>query len=184
MLDSTLNSHIEAFEKLKNNKELQSTIMLASEKISSAVNSGNKLIIFGNGGSAADAQHIAAEFVGRFKKERNALPALALHCNTSVVTAIANDYDYNSVYSRQIEAFGNKGDVALGISTSGTSENIVSALQKAKDMGLFTIMLTGENAVDTNADLTIKASSADTPRIQEMHIFIGHFFAQYAEKDF
>ena len=144
---------------------------------------GGKLLIFGNGGSAADSQHIAAELVGRFKMERKALPAVALTTDTSALTAIANDYGYDAVFSRQIEALGSKGDVALGISTSGNSKNVIEALKKAKSLGLKRIALSGGDGgkVKDEADISIIVPSKDTPRIQESHSMIGHILCQLIE---
>jgi D-sedoheptulose 7-phosphate isomerase len=140
--------------------------------------------LFGNGGSAADAQHIAAEFVGRFAFDRPALPALALSVNTSCVTAIGNDFGFDLVFSRQIEALGKPGDVAIGISTSGNSANVLRALSVAKEMGLHTVALTGEGGgkLKDAVDLCICAPSNETPRIQECHILIGHVISQLVEQ--
>jgi D-sedoheptulose 7-phosphate isomerase len=149
-----------------------------------AFRKGNKPLLFGNGGSAADAQHIAAEFVGRFAFNRPALPALALSVNTSCVTAIGNDYGFELVFARQIEAMGRSGDVAIGISTSGNSPNVVQGLATAKKMGLYTVALTGsgggrlKDAVYT----CLRAPSTETPRIQECHILIGHIISELVEE--
>jgi D-sedoheptulose 7-phosphate isomerase len=146
---------------------------------------GGKLLLFGNGGSAADAQHIAAEFVGRFAIERAALPAFALSVNTSCVTAIGNDYGFDQVFARQIEAFGKPGDVALGISTSGNSPNVLLGLAKAREVGLITVALTGDSEckMKNDADYCICVPSRETPRIQECHILIGHAIAELVEKE-
>ena len=144
---------------------------------------GKKILIFGNGGSAADAQHIAAEFVGRFEKERKALPAIALHANTSSLTAIANDYGYDEVFARQIEAYASKGDTAIGISTSGNSKNVIKALEKAKELGCITIALTGSSGGKLSGitDYIIKVQSDRTSIIQEAHITIGHIISKIVE---
>ncbi len=144
---------------------------------------GGKIFLFGNGGSAADSQHIAAEFVGRFKMERKALPALALTTNTSTITALANDYGYDISFKRQIEALGNKGDVALAISTSGNAKNVIEAVKEAKKMGIETIALTGKSggALTGLCDISIIVKSDDTARIQEAHILIGHIIAEILE---
>lgn len=146
---------------------------------------GNKLILMGNGGSAADAQHIAAEFVGKFNadKERRALPAMALHTNTSSLTAIANDYDYSEVFARQIEAFAKEGDVVIGISTSGNSKNVLKAIEKANGLGCLTIGLTGRDGgkLKELASKTIRVNSDKTPMIQEAHITIGHIISKVVE---
>ena len=146
---------------------------------------GNKAIFMVNGGSAADAQHLAAEFLGRFYHDREPLPALALNVNTSVLTAIGNDYTYAEVFSRQIKALGVPGDVAIGISTSGNSQNVISALQVAKSKGLQTIALTGETGgkMRDAADICIAVPSNDTPRVQECHILIGHIWCEIVEKN-
>src|SRR5215472_15865811 len=163
---------------------LLSSIARVSEVSLAALKTGNKLLLFGNGGSAADAQHIAAEFVGRFAFDRPALPALALSVNTSCVTAIGNDYGFDRIFSRQIEALAHTGDVAIGISASGNSSNVVDAMLVAKKMRLHTIALTGgtggklKNAVDH----CICAPSNETPRIQECHILIGHIISQLVEE--
>lgn len=160
------------------------TIARVAELLMTSLQQGNKAILFGNGGSAADAQHIAAELVGRFAFERPALSALALSVNTSCITAIGNDYGYDRVFSRQVEALGRPGDVAIGISTSGNSPNVVRAVLVAKKMGLHTIALTGsvggelKNAVDH----CICVPSDETPRIQECHILIGHIISELVEE--
>jgi D-sedoheptulose 7-phosphate isomerase len=145
---------------------------------------GGKALFFGNGGSAADAQHLAAEFVGRYLREREPLPALALHANSSVVTAIANDYGYDLVFARQLKALAVRGDVAVAISTSGNSLNVVEALRCARQMGLFTIALTGATGgrVRGLADVVIAVPSEETPRIQECHILIGHALCDAVEQ--
>jgi D-sedoheptulose 7-phosphate isomerase len=151
--------------------------------ISDSFHRGGKLIIFGNGGSAADSQHIAAEFVGRFEKERRALPAIALNTNTSSVTAIGNDYGFDSIFSRQVEAFAHKDDVVVGISTSGNSKNVNLALEKANSMGCHTIALTGRNGGEMVriARKSIVVKSQRTSIIQEVHISIGHIWSKIVE---
>lgn len=147
------------------------------------LNNGGKILIFGNGGSAADAQHIAAELVGRYKLERKGLPAIALTTDTSVLTAIGNDYGYGRVFDRQIEALANKGDVVIGISTSGRSENVISALKLANERGCKTIGFTGRDGGIMNSlcDVNLVVPAQDTPRIQEMHIVIGHTLCHLIE---
>lgn len=144
---------------------------------------GHKVLVIGNGGSAADAQHIAAEFTGRFMRERRPLPAIALTTNSSSLTAIANDYGYDKVFLRGLEAFGQVGDVLIGISTSGKSPNIVLAIQRAKHLGLTTIGLTGQGGGDLvdHADICIRVPSRSTPRIQEMHITLIHILCGIVE---
>jgi D-sedoheptulose 7-phosphate isomerase len=154
------------------------------ELLVNAFEQGNKVLLFGNGGSAADSQHIAAEFVGRFAFDRPALPALALSVNTSCVTAIGNDYGFNQVFSRQISALAREGDVAIGISTSGNSPNVVDALSLSRKKGLHTIALTGCSGGKLNnvVDYCICVPSNDTPRIQECHILIGHVISELVEQ--
>jgi D-sedoheptulose 7-phosphate isomerase len=155
----------------------------AARLIISSLKNGGKVLLFGNGGSAADSQHMAAELVGRFKKERRALAAIALTTNTSILTAIANDYGYDVVFSRQIEALGKTGDVAMGLSTSGNSKNVFAALEKARSMGLKTIGLTGAagSAMKNICDALITVASKNTPRIQELHVLIGHIICELVE---
>jgi D-sedoheptulose 7-phosphate isomerase len=146
------------------------------EAVTSALKAGSKILIFGNGGSAADAQHIAAEFVNRFVIERPPLPAIALTTDTSVITSIGNDYDFSEIFSKQIRAIGQPGDIAWGISTSGNSANVLKGLEVAKKMGLVTIAFTGKDGgnIAKIADLSINVSSSVTARIQEVHITAGH----------
>jgi D-sedoheptulose 7-phosphate isomerase len=156
----------------------------AAMQIVKAFRAGGKVLFCGNGGSAADAQHLAAEFTGRYLKERRALPALALHANTSAVTAIGNDYGFDMVFARQVEAFGSRGDVAVGISTSGNSPNVLRALEAAKVKSIYTVALTGASggAMKKVADCTICIPSEETPRIQECHILTGHIICEIAEE--
>jgi D-sedoheptulose 7-phosphate isomerase len=155
-----------------------------AERIIAAFRRGNKVLLFGNGGSAADAQHIAAEFVGRFYLDRPALPAHALTVNTSSLTAIGNDYAYDQIFSREIEAFGQAGDVAIGISTSGNSRNVIEALRAAKQKGMVTVGMTGESGGQLKAvvDYCICVPSRDTPRIQEAHMLVGHILSELVEE--
>lgn len=168
---------------LLNSAEVISRIASVIETLVAALQRGNKLVLFGNGGSAADAQHIAAEFVGRFAFNRPALPALALSVNTSCVTAIGNDYGFDLVFSRQLEALGRPGDVAIGISTSGNSPNVVKGIETAKRLGLHTVAFAGAagGKLKDAADCCICAPSDDTPRIQECHILIGHVISELVE---
>jgi len=144
--------------------------------VCNALNDNKKIILFGNGGSAADAQHIAAELIGRFETERAGLPAIALSCNTSNITAIGNDYGFDQIFSRQIEALGKNGDIAIGISTSGNSTNIINALEKSLQKGLITFGFTGDSKckMDEICDSVFHAPSAITAKIQECHIMAGH----------
>jgi D-sedoheptulose 7-phosphate isomerase len=164
---------------------LAGEILKAAQLIKNSLANGGKLLLMGNGGSAADAQHIAAELVGRFKKERKALPAIALTSNTSTLTALGNDYEYNIVFSRQIEAFVRKGDVVVGITTSGNSENVVRALKLANEMGAATIGLLGNQGGKAKdvVNVAIVVPSNDTARIQEVHITIGHIICEILEQE-
>lgn len=165
-------------------EKLLATIDKCVDVMVTAFKSGNKVLFCGNGGSAADAQHLAAEFSGRFYTDRDALPAEALHCNTSYMTAVANDYSYDVIYSRMIKGIGNKGDVLVGLSTSGSSKNIVNAFEMALDKGMITIGLTGETGglMKNLSDHLLNVPSTDTPRIQEAHILLGHIICQLVEE--
>jgi D-sedoheptulose 7-phosphate isomerase len=145
---------------------------------------GGKVLLCGNGGSAADAQHLAAEFSGRFYTDRDALPAEALNCNTSYLTAVANDYNYEVIYSRLIKGIGKPGDILVGLSTSGNSKNIVKAFEQAKENKMLTIGFTGSTGgkMKKNSDILINIPSDDTPRIQESHITLGHIICQFVEE--
>jgi D-sedoheptulose 7-phosphate isomerase len=151
--------------------------------IGNTFNSGNKIMLFGNGGSAADAQHIAAEFVGHFERERRAIPALALTVNTSSLTAISNDYSYDHVFARQVEAFASPGDIVIGISTSGNSRNVIEGLKTARNLGCRTIGMTGlaGGKMAEFCDSLIMVKSSRTSLIQECHITIGHMWSKIAE---
>lgn len=174
--------HRNTLEKITNDKVLEDNILKAADVISSCLENDGKLILFGNGGSASDAQHIAAEFVGRFLINRKSLPAVSLTANSSVLTAIANDFSFENVFSRQVEALTKKGDVVIGITTSGNSKNVLSALDKASQLGATTIILTGDSCEYKKADIVLSVPSSKTANIQEMHIMIGHFLAYCAEK--
>jgi D-sedoheptulose 7-phosphate isomerase len=161
------------------------TVAKVSEILVKALKQGNKALLFGNGGSAADAQHIAADLVGRFAFDRPALPALALSVNTSSVTAIGNDYGFDQVFSRQLEALARADDIAIGISTSGNSANVLRAMSTARKMGLHTIALTGRTGgnLRNTVDYCICVPSNDTPRIQECHTLIGHIISELVERE-
>ena len=165
---------------------LSSEILDAAQKIQGRLEAGGKLLLMGNGGSAGDAQHIAAELVGRFKKERKAMPALALTVDTSSLTALGNDYGFDTIFERQVEALANKNDTVIGISTSGNSENVVRAVNKANSIGAFTIGLLGNDGgkLKDAVNLPIIIPSNDTARIQEVHITIGHIICEIIEEDF
>jgi len=171
-------------ERLLGSGEVVSAIARVSEILVEALAQGNKALLFGNGGSAADAQHIAAEFVGRFAFDRPALPALALSVNTSCVTAIGNDYGFDLVFSRQLEALARRGDVVIGITTSGNSPNVIQAMATARKMGLHTVALTGctGGKLKKAVDYCICVPSDQTPRIQECHILIGHIISELVEQ--
>lgn len=160
-----------------------SRIVAAVEAVTSALKAGNKILLFGNGGSAADAQHLAAEFVNRFVIERPPLPAIALTTDTSIITSIGNDYDFSDIFCKQIRAIGQKGDIAWGMSTSGTSANVVKAMETAKKIGMITIGLTGRDGGDIAriVDHPLNVSSTSTPRIQEVHITIGHVICEMVD---
>jgi len=155
-------------------------------KIVAALQNGNRIYFCGNGGSAADAQHLAAEFSGRFYAERKALPAEALHCNSSYITAVANDYGYDVVYARLIEGIGNSGDILMGLSTSGNSTNIVKAFEVAQSKNIITVGFTGTSggSMKELSDFLINVPSTDTPRIQESHIMLGHIICQLVEEKY
>jgi D-sedoheptulose 7-phosphate isomerase len=180
----SIQASIAVKELLLRSPEVVSVVAKVSELLVDAFREGNKVLLFGNGGSAADAQHIAAEFLGRFAFDRPALPALALSVNTSAVTAIGNDYGFDLVFARQIEALGRPGDVAIGISTSGNSPNILQGIAVAKKRGLHTVALTGAagGKLKTAVDYCICAPSNETPRIQECHILIGHIISELVEQ--
>ncbi|MFH1874300.1 MAG: D-sedoheptulose 7-phosphate isomerase [Pseudomonadota bacterium] len=163
--------------------ELIAEISAAAQTIISALKAGNKVLLAGNGGSAADAQHIAGELVGKFYKDRDPLPAIALHTNSSIITALANDYGYETVFERQVKCWGKKGDVLIGLSTSGKSPNILRAFDVAKKQGLKIIAFTGAKGLPSGykPDHLINISATDTPRIQEAHITIAHIICEIVE---
>jgi len=187
MLDQRVIESIKASiavkEHLLSNAELVSHVAKVSEVVVNSIREGNKVLLFGNGGSAADAQHIAAEFVGRFAFDRPALSAFALSVNTSCLTAIGNDYGFDLIFSRQIEALGRAGDVAIAISTSGNSHNVLAGAVTAKGLGLHTVGLTGctGGKLKDAVDYCICVPSNETPRIEECHILIGHIISELVE---
>lgn len=157
-------------------------ILEAAQAIAHAFRGGRKVLLFGNGGSAADSQHIAAEFMNRFQIERPPLPAIALTTDTSLLTSISNDYAFDEVFSKQVKALGKKGDIAIGISTSGNSANVLKAFRVARKLGMVTIALTGEGGkIASNADIALAIPSRSTPRIQEAHITIGHILCDLTD---
>jgi len=184
-IKSIIKSSIEVKEKLLRDEPLQKKMADAVEVITSAFRNGNKVLFCGNGGSAADAQHLAAEFSGRFYKDRKALPSEALHCNTSYLTAVANDYSYDVIYSRIVDGIGVSGDVLVGLSTSGNSGNVIKAFETAKEKNITTIGFTGETGgkMKELSDYLFNVPSKDTPRIQESHMMIGHIICELVEEE-
>ncbi len=184
---STLQSRIEASVKLKSslmtNEAILNTVVNLTTEIVTAYRKGGKVLWCGNGGSAADAQHLAAELSGRFYYDRPPLNSEALHVNTSYITAVANDYSYDVVYSRLISAMGKRGDVLIGLSTSGNSANVINALKKGRELGMLTVGFTGETGgkMKEHCELLINIPSTDTPRIQECHMLLGHTVCEMVE---
>jgi len=180
-----IQASIDTKQKLLADPVLIDTIEKVTNVISNAFANGNKVLFCGNGGSAADAQHLAAEFSGRFYTDRDPLPSEALHCNSSYITAVANDYGYDVVYSRIVKGTGKPGDVLVGLSTSGNSVNIIKALETAKKIGMICVVLTGETGgkMKDMCDYLINVPSNDTPRIQESHIMVGHIICQLVEQE-
>ncbi|MDR2905664.1 MAG: D-sedoheptulose 7-phosphate isomerase [Helicobacteraceae bacterium] len=183
VIEAEIKAHIEMFSRVG---ELAERLENAAKLCVETISKGGKILLCGNGGSAADAQHIAAELTGRYKKERRGLAAIALTTDTSALTAIGNDYGYETIFERQAEALTRKGDTLIGISTSGESENVIRALKKAHYHGANTIGFSGKNGGKMNdcCDINLIAPSFDTPRIQEIHIFLGHTLCQLIENDF
>ncbi|HEX6194211.1 MAG TPA: D-sedoheptulose 7-phosphate isomerase [Chitinophagaceae bacterium] len=181
-----ISASIETKQQVLANETLLQTVCDVVTKIVAAFKNGNRVYFCGNGGSAADAQHLAAEFSGRFYTDRKALPAEALHCNTSYLTAVGNDYGFDVVYSRMIEGIGEEGDVLVGLSTSGNSANIINAFEAARQKGMTTVGFTGLTGgqMKSVTDFLINIPSTDTPRIQESHILIGHIICQLVEEKY
>jgi D-sedoheptulose 7-phosphate isomerase len=165
-------------------EEKAAVIVAVGTRMASALRAGGKVLTFGNGGSAADAQHLAAELVGRYMKDRAAWPAIALTTDSSILTSVANDFGYEAVFRRQVEAHGRPGDVAIGISTSGRSPNVLTALDKAREMGMVTVAMTGQagGALAARVDYLIDVPHPSTPRIQEVHAFAVHLLCQVVEE--
>jgi D-sedoheptulose 7-phosphate isomerase len=174
---------IETKQRILQDANLIAVIRKVSDVCIEAFKQGNKILFCGNGGSAADAQHLAAEFSGRFYYDRPPLPSEALHVNTSYLTAVANDYSFDEVYSRNIEGVGNKGDILIGLSTSGNSRNVIKAFETANQRGMITVAFTGETggSMRNLCGFLINVPSQDTPRIQEAHIMIGHIICELVE---
>lgn len=183
IIDKNFDEHFSTLELV--NDKLDEIIELVGKELAASLANGGTLFWCGNGGSAADSQHLAAELVGRFKKNRRALRSVALTTDTSVLTCVANDYSYNDIFSRQIEALGRSGDVLVGISTSGNSDNVIQALKTAREMGLITIAMLGKDGGITKklVDHSLIIPSNSTARIQEMHILIGHILCEIIEKE-
>ena len=185
-MKNQIKESIEVKNKILQSKEILNELSLIIAKINDCFQQGNKVLIAGNGGSAADAQHFAGEIVGRYKRERKGYPAIALTTDISIITSIANDYSFDIIFSRQIEALAKKGDIFFGISTSGNSKNIIEAVKKAKELGLTTVCLLGKEGgkLKDLADFSIIVPSEDTPRIQECHIMLIHIICEETEKLF
>jgi len=178
-----INDSIAVKAAILNDASMSSLIEKAVEVITNAFKTGKKVFFCGNGGSAADAQHLAAELSGRFYIDRNPLPAEALHCNSSYLTAVANDYSYDLIYARLVEGFANEGDVLVGLSTSGNSPNVVKAFEKAREKKILTVGFTGDSGGKMRdlSDFLFNIPSTDTPRIQESHIMVGHIICELVE---
>jgi len=182
LIENEIAAHLKVAETMSS---LTNTVEIAAQLCIDTLQDGGKLLIFGNGGSAADAQHIAAELVGRYKMDRRGMPAIALTTDTSAITAISNDFGYEHIFKRQVEALANKGDVLIGISTSGTSSNVIHGLKMATKIGCRSIGFSGSDGGEMNqiCDINIEVPSEDTPRIQEMHIVIGHIICHLIEQE-
>ena len=184
IIKNSLKNSLETNRKLLQDDQIHDNIILIARLCLDAFESGNKLLLCGNGGSASDAQHIASELSGRFYKDRSPLNAQALHVNSSYMTAVANDYGFSKTYERSVQAFGKKGDILIGISTSGNSSNVINAIKIAKEKKLITVGFTGIDGGKLNniCDYIIRIPSNDTARIQEGHILIGHIMCELIEK--
>ena len=184
LISKSIRDSLEVKSALLRDKDFLSLLTTVGKRMAEALRKGNKIIYFGNGGSAADAQHLGAELTGRYVRDRRGLPGLALTVNASSITAIANDYSYDMVFARQLESLSNPGDVAVGISTSGNSANVLKAVQVGRKRGLLTIDMTGRSGgkLKPAVDYCICVPSEDTPRIQESHILIGHILCEIIEE--
>lgn len=184
-IKQAIGNSIKVKNDILNDNSLLNKIIEAVNIITTSYKQGGKVYFCGNGGSAADCQHLAAELSGRFYYDREPLYAEALHVNTSYLTAVANDYSYDMIYQRMVQAAGQEGDVLIGISTSGNSKNVVLAMKKAKELGMKTIGLTGENGGEMKniSDILLNVPSSDTPRIQEAHIMLGHIICELVERE-
>jgi D-sedoheptulose 7-phosphate isomerase len=185
LINESITDSIDTQRRILLDDTLRNSILIASQKITEAYQKGKKTILAGNGGSASGAEHMAGEFIGKYYLDRSSMPAIALSANTVVITAVGNDYEFAEIFSRQIQAFGERGDIFIGLSTSGNSKNIIAALKECNKRKIFSIGLTGNNPcrMDKICDLIIKVPSGDTPRVQESHIMIGHIICQIVEKN-
>lgn len=183
-IDKEIRDSLEVKKKLLESTEIMAQLRRACEQVIDVYKNGRKILVAGNGGSAADAQHIVAEFVSRFYFDRPGLPAIALTTDTSIITAIGNDYGYEKLFSRQIEANGAEGDIFMGISTSGNSANVIAGLKQAKEQGIFCLGFSGESGgkMKELSDLCICVPSSNTPRVQESHILMGHIICAAVEE--
>lgn len=183
LTEKFLQPRVEAIGQLAANSDITGQCDTIASLICTCLEAGNKIMLCGNGGSAADAQHLAAEFSGKFYLDRAPLPAMALHVNSSYLTAVANDISFDEVYSRLVEGMGKEGDILLALSTSGNSVNVIRAVEKANRMGITTIALTGAGGgtLKKSAAISVRVPSDDTPLIQEMHIMLGHIICQIVE---
>ena len=183
MIDARLGAHLDTMARIRQDADLIAAIARGIDLMTACFRNGGRVYFCGNGGSAADAQHLAAEFSGRFYFDRPVLPADALHCNTSYLTAVGNDYGYEQVFARLISGLGRKGDILVGLSTSGNSANILRAFEVCREKGVTTIAMTGASGgrMKELADLLINIPATDTPRIQEAHITVGHILCERVE---
>ena len=183
MIDARLGAHLDTMARIRQDADLIAAIARGIDLMTACFRNGGRVYFCGNGGSAADAQHLAAEFSGRFYFDRPVLPADALHCNTSYLTAVGNDYGYEQVFARLISGLGRKGDILVGLSTSGNSANILRAFEVCREKGVTTIAMTGASGgrMKELADLLINIPATDTPRIQEAHIPVGHILCERVE---
>ncbi len=184
-ISNQIHESIKAKNLILQDKSTLKNIDKIISEIIKCVKKGNKIILAGNGGSAADAQHMAAEFVSKFYKDRPSIEAIALTTDTSIITSIGNDYDFSNIFSRQIESIGKNGDIFIAISTSGNSENIINALKQAQEKGIITVGLSGESGgkMKSLCDYCILVPSSDTPRIQESHLLLEHIFCEFVEEE-
>ena len=189
IIEEIENDFLLSSELIKKSSSLSVQIHQVIKKITTALESGNKIILFGNGGSASDAQHIAAELVVKYKKKRKSIPAISLSTDTSALTAIGNDFSFNEIFSRQIESIGNPGDIAIGITTSGKSKNVINALKLAKKKKIISVILTKKKYPNKNnlkkiSDFILGVPADETARIQELHILVGHLMCAVIDESF